>query len=376
MRFVDVSKGAALLGVAVSLIAAGCGSGSEQTESGAAAASGADGNALVKSAESVVAEAQAPVTEYELPTSAPQAVRDKEIVAVTCTNQGDGCPISAEGVAEATEDLGWEVRIVDGKGDPSVWNSAILNAVSSQADGIVLSAVAPALVKDAIAKANAAGIPIVSIFQPLDPNDGLWGHVTPDHREQGRQMANWVIADSGGEGKVVLIEDNEFVELEQRVDAFTEELGKCADCEVVATVPSTLASLSTRLPGAIASALQQNPDAKYVVAVTDNHAVFASQGIQQSGRAGDVKLTGYDGNTPSYDLIRNGEQANSIVEPYALQGWLTADLLIRAFAGEEPRDYVVPDRLLNQDNVPAEGLWETELPFREKLGALWTGGQG
>jgi ribose transport system substrate-binding protein len=362
-----VTAAASVLVVAIG--ACGASDDKPQTAGGGGASTGA----LVAEAKASVTAGAKPVTKLELPSEAPTPARDKRVVAVTCTNEGDGCPISAQAVGEATRQFGWRVQVIDGKGDPGVWNSAILNAISTKADAIVLSAVAPGLVKDALAKAEAAGIPVVSMFEPRDPDDGLYGHVTPDHSAQGTLAADWVIADSDAKATVIAVTDDEFVELGHRHSAFTGRLDDCAGCEVVATVPSTLATLSTRLPGAVASALQQHPDATYVVTPTDNHALFASQGIQQAGRAGAVKLVGFDGNTPSYTLVRNGTQAIDIVESYTLQGWLAADLLIRAFAGEPGSDHVLPSRLFTRETMP-ETLWQTEVDFKAQLTKLWTGG--
>lgn len=346
---------------------------------GSGGGGGTTSSAVISADEAAVKAGSADVTSLgsiDLPSDSPTVARDKRIVAITCTNQGEGCVASANAVAEATKQFGWKVDVIDGKGDPGVWNSAILSAISSKADAIVLSAVAPALVKDALGQAAAAHIPVVSIMEPIDHTDGVYGHVTPDHSAQGKLAADWVVADSGGSAKVIVVTDNEYVELNQRVDAFEAELAKCAGCKVVAQVNTTLATVATRLPGAVAAALQQHPDATYVVTPSDLHGLMSSQGIQQAGRTGQVKLTSFDGNSPNYDLLRQGVQAMDVVESYPLQGWLAADLLIRAFAGEPGRDYVVPSRLLTKDNVPS-GPWEPGVDFRALLDQLWAnGGQG
>jgi ribose transport system substrate-binding protein len=156
-----------------------------------------------------VSQARQPVTSYTLPQGDLSAVTDKHIVAITCTNQGSGCIQSAQAAAAAVKSFGWTMTIVDGKGDPNVWNSAILNAITDHADAILLSAVPTALVSGAMAKAKAAGIPIVTMFTPVLP-DGAFGHVTVDHTLQGKQMADWVIADSNGKAHVIVNTDTEW----------------------------------------------------------------------------------------------------------------------------------------------------------------------
>lgn len=349
---------------------AACGSVSSSS-SGGSTGGGDPSPPVVSQARQVVDQARQPVTSYTLPQGHLSAVKDKHIVAITCTNQGSGCLQSAQAAAAAVKSFGWTMTIVDGKGDPNVWNSAILNAITDHADAILLSAVPTALVSDAMGKAKAAGIPIVTMFTPVLP-DGAFGHVTVDHTLQGKQMADWVIADSGGKAHVIVNTDTEFTELRQRVTGFETELKKCGGCKVVATVPSTLATLATELSNAAASAAQAHSDAHYFIAVTDNHAVFAVQGLRQAGVLNNpVKVASYDGNTPNYQLLRDGSQAADDVEPYGLQGWLAADLLLRAFDHQSPADRTLPSRMLDKQNVPSSGMWDTDFNYQNTLRSLW-----
>lgn len=349
-----------------------CGSASSSSSGGSTG--GGDpspSQSVVSQARQVVGQARQPVTSYTLPQAHLSAVKDKHIVAITCTNQGSGCLQSAQAAAAAVKSFGWTMTIVDGKGDPNVWNSAILNAITDHADAILLSAVPTALVSDAMAKAKAAGIPIVTMFTPVLP-DGAFGHVTVDHTLQGKQMADWVIAQSHGKAHVIVNTDTEFTELRQRVTGFETELAKCGGCKVVATVPSTLATLATELPNAAASAAQAHPDADYFIAVTDNHAVFAVQGLRQAGVLNNpVKVASYDGNTPNYQLLRDGSQAADDVEPYGLQGWLAADLLLRALDHQPAADRTLPSRMLDKQNVPSSGMWDTDFKYQTTLRSLW-----
>src|SRR5262245_38833480 len=114
----------------------------------------------------IVAAARAPQTKWTSPTTSAKPVSGKSIYVVTCASQGIGCVRAAKGVEEAGSALGWQVRTIDGRGDPATWNGAILSAVTAKANGIVLAAVPPMLVGDALQQAVAAKLPIVSVFNP------------------------------------------------------------------------------------------------------------------------------------------------------------------------------------------------------------------
>ncbi len=184
--------------------------------------------AFADTASKAVDAAEAPISSWPGPASAVNAPKGKTVFVVTCASQGIGCVRAAKGVEEAGAVLGWNVRTIDGRGDPATWNKAIQSAVAAKADGVVLDAVPPMLVGDALQKAAAAKIAVVSVFNPPPAKkDNVFAYVRPDHTEQGRLAADWVAVDSKGAAKVVLVSDPIFPELVERVTGFKEALAKC-----------------------------------------------------------------------------------------------------------------------------------------------------
>ena len=364
--------------VAVGVLA-GCGSGDSASSSSSTstpAASAADGAVAPEVAQRVAA-AEKPLASWPGPKTPVKVQPGKQVVVVTCGSQGIGCVRAAAGAAEAGKQLGWNVRTVDGKSDPSVWNSAIQDAVAAKVDGIVLDAVPPALVQNALAKAKAAGIPLVSVFNPVPEDPGsVFDYVRPDHAEQGQLMADWVTADSGGEANVLVIRAPEFPELLERHEAFTQELSSaCPDCKVAGTVDMTLATMAQRLPQAVISALQRNPNIDYIVAPIDSAATFVSEGVRSAGKTNKVKVSGYEGDPDAVARVRDGDvQAATIADPPEWMGWQAMDALARAFAGQDAETVKVPSRLLVADNAPDTEGWQGDLDFRAQLEQLWQQG--
>lgn len=359
---------------------AGCGSSSSDSSTtsgastgGAAAATAAD-SAVAPAVAQRVADAEKPLTTWPGPKTPVKVTPGKQVVVVTCGSQGIGCVRAAAGATEAGEKLGWKVRTVDGKSDPSVWNSAIQDAVAAKADGIVLDAVPPALVQGALAKAKAAGIPLVSIFNPVPDDPGsVFDYVRPDHAKQGQLMADWVTVDSGGDANVLVVRAPEFPELLQRHEGFTKELtSACPKCKVAGTVDMTLATMAQRLPQAVISALQRDPSIDYVVAPIDSAATFVSEGVRSAGKTGKVKVSGYEGDPDAVERVRNDDvQAATVADPPEWMGWQGMDALARAFAGQDPETIEVPSRLLVQDNAPDTKGWQGDIDFRSQFAQLW-----
>jgi ribose transport system substrate-binding protein len=364
----------AILGSALTLAACG-GGGSTSTGTTSEGSNPTSESSTAEGGKfaAAVAKFEQPVTTFPGPKTPVDPPSGKKVVVVTCSSQGTGCVRAAEGATEAGQKLGWKVQTIDGQGTPDGWNSAILSAISSKADGIILDAVPPPLVGDALEKAKAAGIPLVSVFNPKPAEAGdVFAYVTPDHKEQGVAMADWVADDSGEEAKIVLVEDKEFPELQERVAGFEEEISKCSGCEILTHVNSQIGTMAQQLPRAIVSALQSNPQADYVVSPYDSNAMFASQGVQQAGKAEEVKVTGYEGDPQAIAAIREGEiQAATAADPAEWMGWQGIDELARAFTGAKPEDTPTAWRLIDAGNVPETEGYLGDLDYKSEFEKLW-----
>ena len=330
------------------------------------------GTAAVADPAADVAKAHAPLTTWTGPKASATPQSGKSIYVITCASQGIGCIRAAKGVEEAGNALGWQVRTIDGRGDPATWNSGILSAIAAKADGIVLAAVPPMLVGDALQQAAAANIPIVSVFNPLpDKRDSVFAYVRPDHVAQGKLAAEWVTVDSGGKAKVILVEDRIFPELVERSTGFRQALKECSGCEIVETVDSTIATMAQRLPGAVAAALSRHPEATYVIAPFDSNGFFANEGVRQAGRIGQVKVASYEGDPQTIAAIRDGQYAMTIADPAEWMGWQAADELVRAFAKAQPSNVLVAWKLIDKDNAPNTPGWFGDVDFRAEYKRLW-----
>jgi ribose transport system substrate-binding protein len=320
-----------------------------------------------------LASASADQTGWPGPDAPITAPSGRRIVAITCGSQGYGCVQGAQGVKDAGKALGWDVTVVDGKGDPSVWNAAVTQAVSDSADGIVLSAVNPALVSDGLARAKRAGIPVVSLFIPrLSGAPVVDAYVSTDHESGGKALADWVIADSGGDAHVLVLSEPAFPELVRRGKGFTSELAaECPDCTIADTVDFSIGTMASDLPSLVTTALQSDPTINYVLAPFDSSATFASQGIRQSGRA-DVALVSGEGDPDGLQRVRDGAQAVDLATVPAMAGWAAVDDLARLFGGKPIDDNLLPQRLITREDMPSKtGGWAGDVDYKGTYRKLW-----
>lgn len=351
----------------VASLVAGCGSGSnDDAGSSTAAAPAASTTASAGGAVAkTVLAASKPITAWDGFGAPIKPPGGKHIVAIECSSLGVGCVQGAEAAKEAASALGWSTDVVNGKGDPTVWNSAIQNAVASKADGIVLLAISPALVKDGIAKAKAAGIPVAAAL--VGPKaDAL---AVTDPQDGAKSMAAYLTQASGAKANILVLNDAEFVLTDIRNKAMVSDLKQtCPGCKTK-TVEFTFATMPTKLPGQISSALQADPSIDYVVAPFDAAAAFVRQGIQQGG--GKAKIASFEGDPPTLKTIGDGVQVADLATPNVWVGWQSVDNLARVMLKQPVSDTPLPTRLFTTDNKDDAVGWDGDYDFKSKYKQLW-----
>ncbi len=321
-----------------------------------------------------VAAAQQPVSSYAFgPAFKPP--KGKKLVIITCGSLGIGCVFGAKGAQEAAAALGWTSSVIDGKFDPSTWNTAVQQAVAGGADGIIMLAVTPALIQGGLDRARAAKIPVVDVYQPRFPGaPAIDGDVTSDHAAAGVTVADWIAGDSGGKAHVLILDVSEFPEVMKRNDALATELARiCPTCRVerqrfgAALAPQRLAPLVT-------AQLREHPDIGYVTGPYDATGTFIAQGIRQAQATGKVKYVNFEGNPIGFELMKGGEQAAEMAVAAPFAGWLAVDVLARKLAGQDvPDEVAIPQRLFVAGGTLPGGDrgWDTDFDYKAALGKVW-----
>lgn len=321
-----------------------------------------------------VTAAQQPVTTYAFgPAFA--APKGKKVVIITCGSLGIGCVFGAKGAQEAAAVLGWTSSVIDGKFDPSTWNTAVQQAVANGADGIILLAVNPALIQGGLDRARAAKIPVVDVLQPRFPGaPAIDGDVTSDHAAAGAIVANWIASDSGGAAHVLILDVSEFPEVMTRNDALASELARvCPSCKVERQRFGA-ALAAQRLAPLVTAQLREHPDIGYVTGPYDATGTFIAQGIRQAQATAKVKYVNFEGNPIGFDLMKGGEQAAEMAVASPFAGWLAADVLARKIAGRDgPDEVAIPQRLFVAGGPSPTGDrgWDMDFDYKAALGKVW-----
>ncbi|MEZ3182313.1 sugar ABC transporter substrate-binding protein [Streptomyces pimonensis] len=204
--------------------------------------------------------------------------------------------------------------------DPNAGNQATLvqNAIDQKVDGIAVTLAKPDALKEAVAKANAAGIPVVGLNSGLsDWKDlGLLEFFGQDESVAGEAFGK-KLNEVGAKNAVCVVHEQGNVGLTQRCDGVEEVFeGETQILNVNGTdMPSVKSTITAKL--------KQDPSIDYVVTLG---APFAPTAVQSVGDAGsEAKVATFDLNKELTKAIEAGDIQFAVDQQPYLQGYLAVD---------------------------------------------------
>jgi len=368
-------KRAVALSAAAVLIA-----GSAIAATSASAAAGCSA-ALAKATKAVNASV-AVKAPWDGPKTGPKAATGKTLIYVAQTMQNGGVAGAEKGVEEAAKAIGWTVRVLDGQGTQAGMSSAMDQAVTLKADGIIIGGFDPATVKSGVDAAKAANIPVIGWHAAAtsgpQPDLGLFSNVTTLRADVSKISADWVIVDSKGVGGVVVFTDKSIPFAHGKSDEIVAELKTCASLKLLKYSDIPIGNdTSTRVQTETAALL-----AKFGKSWT--HSVSINGGLYVTPMAAALRAAGKkgtdfphnvgagDGSADEYARIIAGDfQSVTVPEPLTMQGWQIVDEFNRAFAGQAASGYVPVVHLVTKANAGKSTVWDPQNGYRTEYKKIW-----
>ncbi|MBB5754833.1 substrate-binding domain-containing protein [Prosthecomicrobium pneumaticum] len=324
---------------------------------------------------------------WDGPTEGPVLEAGKSIVILPYDMKNPGNSRLVNAFTAVAGKFGWTVTLADGQGTTTGQQAAINQALSLKPDGIVLVSFPDTFIPY-FQQARDAGIKVVGLTSAPDfgpfVEQGIDWNVMQRIEDLGKALADWVIVDSKGEGRVVLISDKAFSVVEAKVAAMRAEFQRCSGCEIVLDTQVPFADANVRLPQLVPSWLNQYGLDKplYIAHPADYFITFEIPALRSAGvQHGQVVLAGMDGDPAVYDRIRADDsfQKVTIPFPFEMQAYQAVDTLNRLFAGQTPADYSSPVLLIDKTTVDTAGGENNEyIPqngYAEKYAQLWKTGK-
>jgi ribose transport system substrate-binding protein len=375
------SRIAVTIATAAALALTGCSRGSEQAAGSGPAANGTGAcPEVVAAADTAVAKALDVNAAWTGPTTGPTAAAGKTIVFVAQTLTNPGVAGAAKGVEEAAGVIGWNVRVIDGQGDPAGIAAAMGQAVTLNPDGIVIGGFDPASVSTQVEQAVEANIPLIGWHAMPNPGPSEWPqlftNVTTRVEDVAMISAQYAISKSKGTAGVVLFTDDSIPFAAGKADLIENNLAECSSVKVLDIQNIPIPDAGSRTPQAFSSLVSTLGDGwTYSIAINDLYFDNAATPLRAAGKAASgapFNIGAGDGSTAAFQRISAGQfQSATVPEPLGEQGWQIVDEFNRAFHGQPASTYVAPVHITDSSNVAGATEWDPQNGYRDVYRRIW-----
>ena len=260
---------------------------------------------------------------------------------ITHGDNGSFWSVVYKGAKDAAAELGCKLSEVYGsqqqgqaEPDDNAENAQIQDAINAHVSGIAVSDHDPALMNATIAKAVAAGIPVVMLNAGCDPTDLAAAHAITCVGQPETVAGNQAGAQLKSEGvtNVLCVIHQSGQNLLDRCNGIAQALGTGSTCstgsppksgpgctELILSTPNA-ASNPTQADAQVVSYLQAHPQINAVM--TLNNAIATALVTALGSSASKVKIGTFDLNSGVVTDLQNGSLDFAIDQQQYLQGYM------------------------------------------------------
>jgi ribose transport system substrate-binding protein len=303
--------------------------------------------------------------------SAQSGARGKKVGYITFGLQFEYQVAMVEGIQQKASAAGITLNIVDGKGDPNLQVTEVLDAVSKLPDALLINPVDGKLVVAGVKRANQNNIPVF-IMENAPPEGKYLGFVYFDNEAGGAMGADALAKLIGEKGTVLEARGSLGSEAaELRHKGFVDRIkAKYPNIEVKSLNTEWVADTAYKM---VLDSFTEKPDIKGVFSHNDEMVRGVVSALRQinrlvsPGQPGHVVIVGLDGTPLALDRIREGTQDASVgQDPYAMGGAIL-DKMIAHFEGKpfDAKSATEPG-LITKENVDDPHLWGNVVGKKKK----------
>jgi ribose transport system permease protein len=237
------------------------------------------------------------------------------------------------GALERAAELGNVSILTTGSDSGEDQASAVENYVGQHVDAVVYDSIDAAAVGPAIAKANAAGIPVIAIFSAASGGKTAT-LLTPEFIETGRIIGRWMAAKVGKDGKVAIVEGNPADDSGAAlVTGFKEGIAAGGIAKPVASAPTDWDR--QRALSVATDMLTAHPDLQGIFAANDDTALGAMQAVKAAGRKATVLVAGQNGTCEALAAVLRGDLDYDVMNFAKQLGKMSVDIALKLKAGDK-----------------------------------------
>lgn len=279
-----------------------------------------------------------------------------KIVVVTPYLAQPGTQFYVEAFQAKAKEFGWDVNVVDTKGDVAAAIAKIEDAANQKVSAIVIN-VDPSQVKAGLEAAKAANVPVFGMDAGATPL--LITNVTSNGYSMAADTAAYVANRINGKGAIVEFVFDGFPPVQQRGVIADAIFKNNPDIKIIDRVtPDVKDGGIADSRAKMEAILAAHPDKGSIAAVWagwDQPALGALQAIEAAGRGNEgIVITGIDANPQAREAIaKGGSFEASMAQDFKGIGGTVADVVKRHLGGEKIKQAViyVPTKLITAANV-------------------------
>lgn len=223
------------------------------------------------------------------------------------------------------------------------------DAITKQADAIVLIPSDSQGIIPAVEKANQAGIPVINVNTKVGGGQ-TETFIAVENYDAASKVAKAVAEKLGGKGKVIILEGiagaQSAIDLKQgAVDTF----GTYEGIEIVAS--QTANWNRAEAMQVTQNLLQAHPDVDAIFASNDEMAMGAVEAVDQAGLTGKIIIAGLDANRDALEAIKEGKMTITCDKMGFDQGYVGVETAVKVLNNEPVKAFPGVKAL---DNVSME----------------------
>ena len=295
------------------------------------------------------------------PGQAPAAAGKPRVAFVLKTLNNPFFIEMQKGAREAAERLGVElvVQAAERELDVDKQMQIIENLIETRVGALCITPSGSREVVTAIAKANAAKIPVVIVDTRVDPKAAqeagirLDGFVGSDNYEGGRVAGEYLLRVTGGKAQVGLLEGIPGHETgDSRLKGFHDAVQGQPGVKVLAS--QTANWERDQGYNVFQNMLQAHPGIDALFACSDLMALGAIEAIAAAGKTGKVRVIGFDAVDDARKAIAAGTMLASVAQFPSEMGRLAVeDAVALVRGGTPPAERKVRIELVTRENLEA-----------------------
>lgn len=232
-------------------------------------------------------------------------------------------------------------------------------ALADDIDALILVPTDPDSLQPAVLRAEAAGIPVITVDTTVTDQAYLTSHITGDNVDGGKQAAKTLAAQIGGEGKVFIMSGSPGATTNTlREQGFREELAanfpkiEIVGREYANSQPATATS-------AVNTVLLNHPDLAGIFAIDGTSGTGTIAALRNSNAVGKVKLVGYDAYKAQVDGLQEGVFTALVAQQPAKEAELALEYAKAKVTGEGAdkieKSVVIPNIVMTKENFAETG---------------------